>query len=179
MRPATVVIVCALFSARAFAADEDVDVDTDQDRIGRVAAELGAGLLGAALPQLLWAPYFVLPNVRGAAASFLIAAAGSLTPLSVATSVWLVHRKMKGQGYWASAFGGAMFGTVVGAGAFALYAVVSNFGTTEYIVLAGVGGAVLMLASTAFMIELHHDRRVSASFAPTPGGAFGAITVRF
>jgi hypothetical protein len=180
VRPLVLTVGLLLAATPALAADEDViEVESDQDRIGRVAAELGAGVLGAALPQLLWLPFVAIPTSQSGAMGFMLVTAASLTPLAAATSVWLVHRRVKGQGYWAGAFGGAMFGTVLGSGAFALYAIVSNFGRSEYIVLAGAGGAVLMIASTLFMIELHHDRRVSASFAPTPGGAFGAVTVRF
>lgn len=167
-------------SSVALAADDDViHVDTDQDRIGRVAAELGAGVLGALLPQALWLPFFAFPTAQQTPLLFMFVTGLSLTPVSLATSVWLVHRKMNGQGYWAAALGGTLFGVVLGGAAFALYGYVSNFGRAEYAVLAGAGGAVLSLAATIFMIELHHDRRVSAALAPTPGGAFGAVTVRF
>ncbi len=173
-------LVAVLVAATARAADEDfIQAESDQDRIGRVSAELGAGLLGAALPQLLWVPFLLIPRAESTPAIFALVTGAALTPVSISTAVWLVHRKLGGQGYWASAFGGTVLGAALGAGAFALYAYVSNFGRAEYAVLAGAGGAVLVIAATTFMIELHHDRRVSAAFAPIPGGAFGALTVRF
>ena len=112
----TVLIACSMLAAApALAADEDVvEIESDQDRVGRVAAELGAGLLGAALPQLLWLPFVAMPTSQSGPLQFMLVTAASLTPLAAATSVWLVHRRLKGQGYWAGAFGGAMFGTVLG-----------------------------------------------------------------
>src|SRR5436190_4206870 len=100
---------CLLASTPALAADEDVlEVETDQDRIGRVAAELGAGLLGVLLPQALWLPFIAFPTSQSAAPLFMLVTGATLTPVALATSVWLVHRKMKGQGYWAAALGGTM-----------------------------------------------------------------------
>ncbi len=174
------VALALLFSASVAAASQPaVEIQEDGDRVGRVLAELGGALLGAALPNLLWVPFAFAPS-SNAAFPIMFIAAMTLEPVSIATGTWLVHKKMRGQGLWPAAFGGTMLGAVFGGLLFGLYGGLSRFEPPDsYTVIAG-GAAILVTAATSvLMIELHHDRTVGAAVAPVPGGALGLVSVRF
>jgi hypothetical protein len=163
-----VALALLIFASVAAASEPAVETHAEGDRVGRVLAELGGALLGAALPNLLWVPFAFAPS-NSAAFPVMFVAAMALEPVSIATGTWLVHKRMRGQGLWPAAFGGTMLGAAVGGLLFGLYGGLSGFNLPmHYTVIAG-GAAILVTAATSvLMIEVHHDRTVDATVAPVP-----------
>ena len=179
---AVLALVCCLAVASAHAAEPELleqPPDDGGDRVGRVAAELGATLLGAVLPTLLFVPFVLNNSPNRTPFDVMFAVAMLAEPLSVSTATWLVHRKMKGQGLWPAALGGTLLGAFLGGGLFGVYGLVTNFQLpSHYTVLAGAGGVLLTVAGSVLAIELHHDSTLSTSVAPVPGGAMAFLSVR-
>jgi hypothetical protein len=172
-------------------ADQGVSLEPQSpDRVGRVAAELGAALLGLVIPNILWMPFLAAQlsspfggGSSGAAFAVMAVIAVLLEPISLPTSVWLVLKKMGGKGGWPSAFGGGMLGIALGSGLVGAVTAMTTQGINNrsgtYVPIAAVGGVLLAIVATVFMIELHNDQTVTAAVAPVPGGAVGMIGARF
>jgi hypothetical protein len=171
-------LAVALSAAPAFAEPSLLDKGSDDSRVGRVAAELGAAILGAALPNLLWIPFaaFNSPDFP-----LLFVVAMALEPLAASTGAWLVHRAMGGKGMW----GAGMVGTVLGmvaAGTFTgLTWAIVGFNHAFYPATAAAAGILFTLAITTVGLEVSHDRGVDidGGIVPMPGGGGGFVRVRF
>lgn len=171
-------LAVALSAAPAFAEASLLDKSGEEGRVGRVGAELAGAILGAALPNLLWAPFMAF-NSPDASVLFVVAMA--LEPLAAATGAWLVHRAMGGKGLWSSAMVGTVLGMLV-AGAFAGVTVaLVQFKHPLYPATAAAAGILFTLAITTVALELSHDRTVEldGGVAAMPGGGGGFVRVRF